>query len=232
MIGGQMQIVEHDGDAAKTPSIQDTALPYIDQHLEHIPQMKEYVNQLIAEEMKQFSPPDYLAHMPKPECEFTDRPSIRTELKRIAARQPTKPIDKSRYRVDPPPSAKQNDEAAWGAALHNAMAQVQHQELRLENLELMQAYGPAQTKVQNDEFETIKVGMTAQNESLKRKTEDINKQRKIEQMQAGERLHSLEGKWQQLVYNNRSIETACENLEREVKRMKDSAGDGTSMDTS
>lgn len=56
-----------------------------------------------------------------------DRPSIRTELKRIAARQPTKPIDKSRYRVDPPPSAKQNDEAAWGAALHNAMAQVQHQ---------------------------------------------------------------------------------------------------------
>ena len=36
------------------------------------------------------------------------------------------------------------------------------QELRLENLELMQAYGPAQTKVQNDEFETIKVGMTAQ----------------------------------------------------------------------
>lgn len=71
-----------------------------------------------------------------------------------------------------------------------------------------------------------------QNESLKRKTEDINKQRKIEQMQAGERLHSLEGKWQQLVYNNRSIETACENLEREVKRMKDSAGDGTSMDTS
>ena len=28
-------------DAAKTPSIQDTALPYIDQHLEHIPQMKE-----------------------------------------------------------------------------------------------------------------------------------------------------------------------------------------------
>ena len=32
----------------------------------------------------------------------------------------------------------------------------------MENLELMQAYGPAQTKVQNDEFETIKVGMTAQ----------------------------------------------------------------------
>jgi hypothetical protein len=39
-----------------------------------------------------------------------------------------KSIDKSRYRVDPP--APDSDEPTWKAALDNAMAQAQHQELR------------------------------------------------------------------------------------------------------
>ena len=113
------------------------------------------------------------------------------------------------------------------------MAQVQHQEVRLENLQLLQQYGPSQLKLQNEEFETIKGGMSKQHETLKRKTEDINKQRKVEQMGAAERLHGLEGKWQQLVTNNRQIETACENLEREVKRLKEEGGGGASrMDMS
>ena len=151
-------------------------------------------------------------------------------MKRIAAKQPLKALDTTRYRVDPPPADKAADEAAWEAAVHNAMAQSVHQEVRLENIELLQQYGPSQLKAQNVELETIKSGMTRESESTHRKTEEVNKVRKIEQMQAGERLHSLESKWQQLVYNNRQIETACENLEREVKRLKDS-GAG-SMDTS
>lgn len=102
------------------------------------------------------------------------------------------------------------------------MAQSAHQEVRLENLELLQAYGPSQLRVQNAELDTIKNGMSRQQQAIQHKTEDINKARKIEQMQAGERLQTLENKWQQLVYNNRQIEAACENLEREVKRLKES----------
>lgn len=223
-----MDIVEYDADG-NTPETATTALPYIDQHLENIGQMKEYVNQLIQEEMNTFTPPDYLAHMPKPELEFIDRTAIQTELKRLAARQPMKSIDKSRYRVDPP--APDSDEPTWKAALDNAMAQAQHQELRLENVELLREYGPNQLKVQNDELEFIKNGMAAQHESLKRKTEAINKARKTEQLQAGERLYNLESKWQQLVYNNREIETACEALQRDVKRLK-GAAESTDMESS
>jgi predicted RNase H-like nuclease (RuvC/YqgF family) len=73
--------------------------------------------------------------------------------------------------------------------------------------------------------------LAAQHESLKRKTEAINKARKTEQLQAGERLYNLESKWQQLVYNNREIETACEALQRDVKRLK-GAAESTDMESS
>jgi hypothetical protein len=125
-------------------------------------------------------------------------------------------------------------------------------------VELLREYGPNQLKVQNDELEFIKNGcdhdqndihrhpdntdcisyhrlafcrMAAQHESLKRKTEAINKARKTEQLQAGERLYNLESKWQQLVYNNREIETACEALQRDVKRLK-GAAESTDMESS
>lgn len=52
-----------------------------------------------------------------------------------------KPLDTSRYRLDPPPQNKQNDPNAWRGALDNAHAQLEHQYLRIMNLEMLLKYG-------------------------------------------------------------------------------------------
>jgi pre-mRNA-splicing factor SPF27 len=51
------------------------------------------------------------------------------------------PLDTSRYRLDPPGPTKRNDFNAWKSALDNAHAQLEHQYLRILNLELLLKYG-------------------------------------------------------------------------------------------
>lgn len=52
-----------------------------------------------------------------------------------------KPLDTSRYRLDTPAANKQNDHGAWRSCLDNAHAQLEHQYLRILNLELLLKYG-------------------------------------------------------------------------------------------
>ena len=51
--------------------------------------------------------------------------------------------DALRYRLDPPPQNKRNDVEAWGVAIDNARAQLEHQATRVTNLELGLKYAPA-----------------------------------------------------------------------------------------
>lgn len=69
---------------------------------------------------------------------------LQQEYQRVKSKQPMPPIDshrfvqksekvqffKSRYTLSPPPLELQNDPAAWKAALDNAYAQLEHQQLR------------------------------------------------------------------------------------------------------
>jgi len=52
-----------------------------------------------------------------------------------------KPLDTSRYRLDAPVASKQNDYGAWRSAVDNANAQLEHQYLRILNLDLLLKYG-------------------------------------------------------------------------------------------
>ena len=51
------------------------------------------------------------------------------------------PPDEARYELDPPPLNKRNDENAWEVAVKNARAQLEHQALRIQNLELAAKFG-------------------------------------------------------------------------------------------
>lgn len=62
-------------------------------------------------------------------------------LHRVKAKQPMQALDTSRYRLDPPAPTKQNDHAAWRASVNNAHAQLEHQYLRILNLELLLKHG-------------------------------------------------------------------------------------------
>jgi pre-mRNA-splicing factor SPF27 len=207
-------------EAANPSNVDIDALPYIDQQMEHIDQMKQYVDHLIAEEMKTFAPRDYISHLPEPELKLAKNPLLKAELERVRAGAPMAKLDTTRYAVAPPEGAAAADPAAWKAAIGNAAAQLEHQTARGENLELLRDYGPAYYQEYCKYLEAVQQGMGAQRDDLKRKVDEINRERKAEQLGAGERMHGLDQKWKTLVFGNRQIEEACLAMEADIKRMK------------
>lgn len=55
-----------------------------------------------------------------------------------------------RYELPAPSSGQKNDITAWQESVNNSMAQLEHQAVRIENLELMAQYGTNAWKVSNE----------------------------------------------------------------------------------
>ena len=145
-------------EAANPSNVDIDALPYVDQQMETIEQMKAYVDHLVAEEMKTFAPRDYLSHLPEPELKFLERPMLKAELERVQAGGEMAQMDTSRYAVAPPSGEQASDPAAWKAAISNAKAQLEQQVedalMRLEGrLGEDQRQRPPRAKVQPQQAE-------------------------------------------------------------------------------
>ena len=130
------------------------ALPYADV----LPDgWREGVDQLIQEEMRRMDkrPKDYLAEMaPAYELKFKGCPMLAKEDKRVAAGGgPMPPPDSVRYNLAPPPLNKRTDENAWEVAIKNAKSQLEHQALRLQNLELALKFSPNAWRAHNASIE-------------------------------------------------------------------------------
>lgn len=67
---------------------------------------------------------------------------LRQEYERVARGERLPPMDVRRFELEPPGLAERNKPEAWKSALENAEAQLEHQSLRLLNLELMLKYAP------------------------------------------------------------------------------------------
>lgn len=55
-----------------------------------------------------------------------------------------------RYELPAPSSGQKNDMTAWQDCVNNSMAQLEHQAVRIENLEVMAQYGTNAWKVYNE----------------------------------------------------------------------------------
>jgi pre-mRNA-splicing factor SPF27 len=60
---------------------------------------------------------------------------------RVKSKAPMAPLDMTRYRLEAPVASKRHDFGAWKASVDNAHSQLEHQYLRITNLELMLKYG-------------------------------------------------------------------------------------------
>ena len=60
---------------------------------------------------------------------------------RVKAKAEMPPLDATRYMLNPPAQARRNDVGEWKRSLDNASAQLEHQYLRILNLELLLKYG-------------------------------------------------------------------------------------------
>ncbi|XP_032898216.1 pre-mRNA-splicing factor SPF27 isoform X3 [Amblyraja radiata] len=174
------------------------ALPYFDQGYD-APGVREAAAALVEEETRRYRPTkNYLSYLPTPDYSAFETEIMRNEFERLAARQPMELLSMKRYELPAPSSGQKNDITAWQESVNNSMAQLEHQAVRIENLELMSQHGSNAWKVYND--------------NLVQMIENAQKE-----------LQKLS--WVALVSKNYEIERAIVQLEGEIKKMKQQQGD-------
>lgn len=113
---------------------------------------------------------------------FSSSDFLRSELERVSSGAKPAPgtgLDVQRYSLPAPPSNAPLE--SWKKALDNAGSQLEHQQLRLSNLELMQKYGSNAWRVANFLVEKEIERLEKQTEEVKLRTEELNRERKARQ---------------------------------------------------
>lgn len=165
------------------------------------------VDKLIASEMKRMPKPRDASSLGFPDIDlFSSNTLIQQELDRVRRGKPMDPaLDLSRYQLDPPtsttttsntaaangstetitPSASEElpeGHAQWLKALDNANAQLEHQNQRVLNLELVQKFGGNAWNIHNYQMEYDVSLLRKAVDEKKAEIMELNKLRKRDQV--------------------------------------------------
>uniref|UniRef100_A0A8C2XP09 Pre-mRNA-splicing factor SPF27 n=1 Tax=Cyclopterus lumpus TaxID=8103 RepID=A0A8C2XP09_CYCLU len=181
---------------------------------------------LVEEETRRYRPTkNYLSYLQTPDFATFETEIMRNEFERLAARQPMDLLSMKRYELPAPSSGQKNDITAWQECVNNSMAQLEHQAVRIENLELMSQYGTNAWKVYNDNLAFMIEMAQKELQKFRKQIQDLNWQRKNDQLAGGAKLRELESNWVSLVSKNFEIERAIIQLENEVTQLRQQQGD-------
>ncbi|XP_059468440.1 pre-mRNA-splicing factor SPF27 [Neocloeon triangulifer] len=193
------------------------ALPYIDQGYDE-PGIREAALAMVEEENKRYRPTkNYLEHLPQLNLSSFETDIMKKEYERLSQKQPMDLLSMKRYELPPPPAGKLTDISAWSECVDNSMAQLEHQATRICNLELMLEHSCESWKSYLEVLIQLVLSAQKQLQALRKSIQEVNWQRKNEQLQAGDNLKALETKWVGLVSKNYEIEQACALLENTLR---------------
>lgn len=182
------------------------SLAYIDKEYDH-PDVQAAVHALISAEMRTFTPPNYLEHLPYPK-----------NIERFASYTPLQPrLDTSRYNVLAPEGALVQDVSAWRKSVSNAKSQSEHQANRLMNLGVLQASASTTWLEHNECIEGMVKHTVASTNAVKRNTDSINAQRKAEQEGRAAELHKALFRRDSALNKQWQISNACSALESSLR---------------
>uniref|UniRef100_A0A8C4WZ23 Pre-mRNA-splicing factor SPF27 n=1 Tax=Eptatretus burgeri TaxID=7764 RepID=A0A8C4WZ23_EPTBU len=194
------------------PDAPADALPYFDSGYD-APGVRQAAAALVEEETRRYRPTkNYLSYLTSVDYMAFQTEVMRVEFERVAARQPMDLLSMKRYELPQPPPGQRLDVAAWLESVSNASAQLEHQAARIDNLELLAAHGPAAWRAGNADW-LAKCPLSV---SLRKAIQDLNFERKTEQLATGAKLQQLEETWVTLVSKNYELETVIARLETEL----------------
>lgn len=192
------------------------ALPYVD---DLGVDWRPRVDQLVAEEMRRMPKrgKEYLESLaPAKALDLEAMALVREELARVERGESMAIPDALRYRLDPPPQNKRNDVEAWGVAIDNARAQLEHQATRVTNLELGLKYAPAAWRARNAWAEATLKSYEEELARTKTAVNELNVQRKLQQEAAAKEFTQLEKEWYATTRKCVAIESAILDLEAQL----------------
>ncbi|UJR21672.1 hypothetical protein I4U23_024749 [Adineta vaga] len=202
------------------PDVVVDALPYYDSGYEE-PGVREAALSLVEDETRRYKPTkNYLEQLGQPLYHSFETEIMKTEFERLSNQLPMEMLSMKRYELPTPPSGKQTDFQAWNECVENSYAQLEHQQTRIMNLELMWDYGANTWKIYNTTLQTMLEQAQKQLLEFRKHIQEINFNRKDEQTRAGSKLSTLEQTWVGLVGKNYEIECAIVELEKEVGNLR------------
>ncbi|NWZ99447.1 SPF27 factor, partial [Nesospiza acunhae] len=161
----------------------------------------------------------YLSYLPAHNYSAFETEIMRNELERLVARQSLELPSMKRYELPALSFGQKNDITAWQECVNNSMAQLEHQAVRFENLELISQHTCNAWKVYNKHLVHMIEQAQKELQKLRKNIQDLNWQRKNMQLTAGTKLREMESTWVSPVNKNyeieRTIEANKENIQQD-----------------
>lgn len=208
------------------------SLPYYDRDLDLVPNLRQRIEREIELELKSSSQPQPTAEQPRFHPFLSEFPDLLTRpgrtSKLLDKSDPNYQSDGSKDSLDvdrfniPYPNDPTNLQE-WEDSLSNAKSQLEHQRLRLINLDLISKYGANHWKLYNFLLDQEISKVEKLIDDHKNEVDNVNRRRKAQQTEVGDKLTDLAQKWQNLVSTNISLEITNVNLKLDLEALRQEA---------